>query len=246
MREFLPTFLLAAALVGCSSDSDSAPVDDGMIRVTPADIGDSWLVNDTRAGGTVSIAADSFGPRPLGDGSLQLSTTDTQGGSGQAKAQLYYYGYGSLGDPLAGVALSDLTALAYTAYRDATSTNPAAQTVSLNIEVDFVGDGTSYTTLVFEPIYNTDQGAIQPGTWQRWDAFNGGQAVWWSTRAIPGAPSNSFVALQTIIDNNPNAKIIYGVGFSAGSGWTGDFFGAVDALEVGISGETVTYDFEPQ
>ena len=54
------------------------------------------------------------------------------------------------------------------------------------MEVDFVGDGSSFIPLVFEPIYNLDQQAMLLDSWQEWDAFAGGAAKWWSTRPIPG------------------------------------------------------------
>jgi hypothetical protein len=88
-------------------------------------------------------------------------------------------------------------------------------------------------------------------TWQTWDTmapsqtgFGGG---WWSTKAIPGIPIafNSFVDWDTIVANNPNARIKYGFGANIGSGWNGVFTGAVDALALTVNGETTTYDFEP-
>ena len=242
MRSLLGLSLLA--LLTACSDNDSTALPVGLpIRVTPADIGEEWIENDTRDGGLVMIDEDTTPPL-FGSGCLAMSTTDTAGGSSQAKGQLFFYGYGSLDQPGAGVLLSEITSLGYWAYRDSSSTNPIAQTISLNIEVDFVGDGSSYTTLVFEPVYNT-QPMLQD-TWQYWDAFQDGAAIWWSTRDIPGATGGAFVSLQTILDNNPNARIRYGVGFNVGSGWTGDFFGFADGLEVGVNGERDVYDFEPR
>ena len=121
-----------------------------------------------------------------------ITTTDsTSGGSGAAKAQLYHYTWASQGQADAGTRLDELTALGYWARRDGTSTNNAAQAVSLNVEVDYVGDGSSYTTLVFEPVYNTYQQAQADDAWQYWDAIDGGNAVWWSSRAIPGVCAGS-------------------------------------------------------
>ena len=168
-----------------------------------------------------------------------MTTTDT-GGSGQAKAQLVNYSY-------IGTSLANIDALSYWAYKSSVSTNSAAQTMGLNIEVDYVGDGSSYTTLVFEPVYNPGQGSILTDTWQQWDAFSSGNAVWWSTNAIPGVPTafNSFVPWSTILANNPHAKIVGLLGFNVGSGWTHEFSGNADALTVGVSGTETTYDFEP-
>ena len=211
----------------------------GQTIVKNSDVGLSWLTADTRIGGNVSFIS---GPAtaPLGLGSLQMTTTDAYTTS-KAKAQLVTGNY-------IGVPLNTITSISYFAYRDATSTNSAAQTISLNIEVDFVGDGTSYTTLVFEPVYQSGGvGAMLTNTWQTWDAFDGGNAKWWSTKPIPGVCDfNCFVTWNTILTNNPNAKVKGVFGFNVGSGWAGQFKGVVDALTVGISGIETTYDFEPE
>ena len=213
------------------------------VTVKSSDVGVNWFkaqpIADTRTGGSVSFV---MGPAtsPLGLGSLQMTTTDANGGS-QAKAQAVN---GLLVDTL----LNQITALNYYAYRDSTSTNSTAQTISLNMAVDFIGDGISFTTLVFEPVYQTGGvGAMQLNTWQLWDAFDSGNAVWWSTKPIPGVCDfNCFVPWSTILSNNPNAKVKGIFGFNIGSGWAGQFKGAVDALTVGVSGVDITYDFEPE
>jgi hypothetical protein len=214
------------------------------ITVKPTDVGVSWFTAlpfaDTRTGGSVSFV---MGPAtaPSGMGSLQMTSTDANGSS-QAKAQAVTGAY-------VGIPLNTITALSYYAYRDSTSTNSTAQTISLNIAVDYVGDGSSFTTLVFEPVYQAGGvGAMQLDSWQLWDAFNGGNGIWWSTKAIPGVPQafTSYVTWNTIVTNNPNAKVVGIFGFNIGSGWAGQFKGAADALTVGISGTDTIYDFEPE
>lgn len=251
-RSLVPfaTVALLAGLTACgSSSSDGGPVtppgDSNIVR--PADIGDTWLTNDTRDGGGVQIVSGAETAPFFGEGCLEITTTDsTSGGSGAAKAQLYHYTWASQGQADAGTRLDELTALGYWARRDGTSTNNAAQAVSLNVEVDYVGDGSSYTTLVFEPVYNTYQQAQADDAWQYWDAIDGGNAVWWSSRAIPGVCAGScFVTWNDILTANPDARIVWGVGFNCGSGWSGDFRGLVDGLTVGVNGETRTFDFEP-
>jgi hypothetical protein len=206
--------------------------------VGPGDIGTSWSTNDTRSGGTVAIDAAHAAPSGLGASSLHFTTTDANGSS-NAKAQLFNYGY-------IGAPLSSIDALGYWDYRSSASTNSAVQHVGLNVEVDYVGDGSSYTALVFEPVYQAGgAGALQDDTWQYWDALNGGAGVWWSTKDIPGVCAfNCFVSWSTILADNPNAKVKYGLGFNVGSGWTGQFSGAADGLTVGVSGNSTTYDFE--
>jgi hypothetical protein len=217
----------------------------GTVVVDQDNLGVDWFTADTRAGGTVQFVNGPATP-PLGTGSVEFTTTDTAGGSGQAKAQLFTYQYGSLGTPGAGLALADITAMSYSAYKSSASTNSNAQTLGLNIEVDHIGDGSGFTTLVFEPVYQAGGvGAIATDAWQVWDAFQGGNAIWWSSQAIPGVCAFScYVTWNTIVANNPNAEVKFGFGFNVGSGWVGEYSGNGDALALGILGDVTTYDFE--
>ena len=146
--------------------------------------------------------------------------------------------------------LAAIEGITYATYRHGSSTNPPAQYPAINIDVDYVGDGSSYTTLVWEPIYAYGQSNLAVDKWQTWDTMapsqTGFQGGWWSTKVIPGVCAfNCFVNWDTIVQNNPNAKIKYGFGVNIGSGWNGAFTGAVDALTLTVNGETTTYDFEP-
>ncbi len=117
---------------------------------------------------------------------------------------------------------------------------------SINLEVDYNGPNVAggFTTLVFEPVYNTTQGAIVDGVWQTWDAYQGGNAIWWSSKDIPGVCAfNCFVAWKDIVLANPDATILGGVGLNQGSG-NPALTNAVDAFVVGIGGTTTTYNFE--
>jgi hypothetical protein len=98
---------------------------------------------------------------------------------------------------------------------------------------------------VFEPVYNTAQGAVVSGQWQTWDAYNGGQAIWWSTKPIPGVCDfNCFVTWDTIVLNNPNATILGGFGVNQGSG-NPNLDVNVDALTIGSGDSCITYNFDP-
>jgi hypothetical protein len=213
------------------------PDPDAPVVVTPANVGVDWFSPDMRGDGYVAFVEGPATP-PLGVGSLEMGTS-----SGSDKAQLFNYDH-------VGVLLADIDALSYATYRHSSSTNPPVQYPAINMEVDFVGNGSSYTTLVWEPIYAYGQANLAVDTWQTWDTmassqtgFGGG---WWSTRDIPGICAfNCFVDWDTIVQNNPNAKIVAGVGVNVGSGWNGMFTGDVDALTLSVSGDTVTYDFEP-
>ena len=142
-----------------------------------------------------------------------------------------------------GTQLSAIDAISYSTYRTAGSLQ---QVTSLNIQIDENG-GTfvpgDFSTLVFEPVYNTSQGAVVNGAWQDWDAF--GDGIWWSTQPINGVCAFScYVSWDIIVANNPNATILGGFGVNQGSG-NGGLIASVDALTLGVGGDTTVYDFEP-
>jgi len=140
--------------------------------VSPANTGVNWFTAETQGDGAVTFVSGPGNP-PLGCGSLQMSLSTYT-----SKAQYLTSNY--IGTPL-----SNITAISYWAYRSSTSTNFATQTISLNIHVDVNGAAPGgLTTLVYEPLYQS--GTVMNDTWQLWDAYNGGNAIWWSTQAIPG------------------------------------------------------------
>jgi hypothetical protein len=171
------------------------------------------------------------GTPPSGIGSFELSTP-----TGADKGTLFNYEH--IGTPLA-----DVSAIGYSTYR---TVGNDQQVAALNIQVDVNGaaDG-GFTTLVFEPVYNTSQGAVVSGQWQRWDAFDGGNAIWWSSNPIPGAPNrDTFVSWNTIVAANPDAVIVGGFGVNQGSG-NPALISAVDKLNFAHGDICVTYNFEP-
>jgi choice-of-anchor A domain-containing protein len=200
-------------------DEDSVPTKNWVIYTRPAAPGIATFINGP-------------GTPPLNAGSLEFKTPNSSN-------KVYAFNFDHVGKTLAGI-----DAMSYSTYR---TSGAGAQVTGLNIQVDFVGDGISFTTLVFEPIYNTSQGAVTNGIWQTWDAFKGGQAIWWSTKPIPGSAktnyANTYVTWQTIISNNPNAKIKGGFGLNQGTG-NATLITALDALTLGYLGNTVIYDFE--
>jgi hypothetical protein len=235
MRTKLFTAAAAIALVGLTgaSPAQAAPttevVTEGTVTrqaedTTPTD---NWVLY-TRALTPPTAAAFVSGPAspPLGSGSLRLTTaTSTE--------KVYLFNYDHVGTDLSAV-----DAISYSTFRQAGN---AQQVTALNLQVDFNGtDAGGFTTLVFEPVYNTDQGPVANGSWQDWDAVNGGDARWWSTRPIPGVCAfDCFVAWEEILDANPAAEILGGVGVNQGSG-NGGLIANVDAFTFG----DVTYDFE--
>ena len=172
------------------------------------------------------------GTPPSGVGSFEMVTP-----TGADKATLFNFDH-------VGTALADIDKIGYATYR--TSGAVANQVPAINIQVDVNGAAPGgFTTLVFEPVYNTDQGTIQDGVWQTWDAYNGGNAVWWSSNPIPSAPNrDTFVSWSTIVAANPDAVIVGGFGVNPGSG-NPALTASSDVLTIGSNGDCITYDFEP-
>jgi hypothetical protein len=198
----------------------------------------NWVLYTRNAGN----GAFRSGPAipPLGVGSIELVTP-----TGIDKVTLFNFDH-------IGTALADIDKLGYSTYRTAGS---ASQVTALNIQVDVNGvddpntpvveNPGGFTTLVFEPVYNLNQGAVQDGVWQTWDAYSGGQAIWWSSNPIPGAPNrDTFVTWDTIVQANPDAVIVGGFGINQGSG-NPALTAASDALTIGSNGDCITYNFDP-
>jgi hypothetical protein len=194
---------------------------------------DNWVLYK-RAAGDGDTRVGPATP-PSGIGSYELVTP-----TGADKATLFNFDH-------VGTSLADVNKIGYSTYRTAGS---AQQVAALNIQVDVNGAAPGgFTTLVFEPVYNTAQGTVVDGAWQTWDAYLGGSAIWWSSNAIPGAPNrDTFVSWQSIVAANPDAVIVGGFGINQGSG-NPALTTAADNLSlgygVGDDAVCVTYDFEP-
>jgi hypothetical protein len=167
---------------------------------------------------------------PLGIGSFEISTPTSND-----KGFLFNFDH-------VGVLLSSIESMSYRTYQVTGNPGEMRQLPAINLVVDYNGaEAGGFTTLVFEPVYNTTQGVVANGTWQTWDAYNG---RWWSSRAINGLPNTStYLSWSDLVAANPNAVILGGFGVNQGSGNPG-LVGAVDALSIGYGGNSVTYDFE--
>ena len=194
----------------------------------------NWVLYN-RNGGSATFQVGPDEP-PAGVGSLEMQTP-----TGSDKVWLFNYDH--IGTPL-----SSINALGYATYRYSDSTANPVQVPSINIEIDRNGgtlEAGDYAVLVFEPTYNSSQGAILPDTWQTWDAYQGGNAIWWSSRPIPGVCAFScFVTWNAIVAANPSATILGGFGVNQGSG-NGGLHAATDTLTIGYGGDSITYNFEP-
>jgi hypothetical protein len=192
----------------------------------------NWVLYFRNAGNGVFRSGPAT--PPSGVGSFETTTP-----TGADKVTLFNFDH--IGTPLA-----DIDAMSYATYRAANPADVDVQLPAINLQVDANGPAPGgFTTLVFEPVYNTNQQAIQDDTWQTWDAYSGGQAIWWSSNPIPGAPNrDTFVTWDTILANNPDAVIVGGFGVNQGSG-NPALTASSDVLTIGYDGECVTYDFEP-
>ncbi|HYP53725.1 MAG TPA: hypothetical protein VEQ42_09310 [Pyrinomonadaceae bacterium] len=231
MFAFIAATSLVFGTVGSAADCETVVVTGSDIIEQPENTpptGD-WVLYK-RAAGDGDVRTGPAAP-PAGIGSYELVTP-----TGADKATLFNFEH--VGTPLA-----DVDTIGYSTYRSAGS---AQQVAALNLQVDVNGDAPGgFTTLVFEPVYNTGQGAVQDNVWQTWDAYSGGNAIWWSSNPIPGAPNrDTFVTWNTIVAANPDAVIVGGVGINQGSGNPG-LITAVDKFQFGYGDDCFTYDFEP-
>jgi len=236
------TLALAGATLALAAPSLSSPGSAYAAEtqeVTEADVtrqaentppADDWVLY-TRAETPPTAGAFVDGPEdpPRGDGSLQLTTL-----GGNEKVYLFNFEH-------IGTALADVADISYSAFR---SIGAAQQVAALNVVIDFNGPAVAggFSTLVFEPVYNADQGPVVSGEWQDWVAD--GSGTWWSTRPIgggqcAGATADCDKTWDEIVANNPDATILGGVGINQGGGNAG-LSTSVDAFTF----DTVTYDFE--
>jgi hypothetical protein len=225
---------------------------DTTVTVTAANFasGGHLFTSDTRGTGTGVFV---FGPAgaPIGSGSFQLSTPDTN-----AKVQLFT-------DVYSGTPLSTIQGIGYSTYQVAPIGSPAM--VGLNIRVDLNGDTVPDAYMVFEPYQDLGNAAIVSGTWQNWDAYRGGAAKWWisnggSGTGVGGCGQNTPCTWNQILVNYPSAAVREGIscgnatfpkpvcpgsiGLNQGSSNAGAISNA-DALYVTLGGVKTIFDLEP-
>jgi hypothetical protein len=233
---FVTMMLLASGLFATVAQAQPATpttvtvTDEEIVRQAEDSLPTASWVLYTRYAGTGEVAEGPGAP-PIGSQSMHFSTP-----AGTDKAFLANFDWEN-------TPISSINAFSYSTYR--TSGDSPNQVPSLNIVLDYNGADTGgFTTLVFEPVYNTNQGTITDGIWQSWDAYSGGNATWWSSKEIPGVCAfDCFVSWNTIVTNNPSAVILGGVGINQGSG-NPALIAAADALTIGTANGATTYDFD--
>ena len=202
-----------------------------------------WYYNNVRNSGAVGISTQL--PRN-GNGSAFFSSP-----SGAAKADIEFLpnAVNVLGNFFSGASLGAFSALSsfgYEWYRVGTSTNPAVQHPALRVLLDLDGDPLTpldRAGLVFERAYNGWPVSVPTDTWEA-DTISASTNLW-SFGALGFATGGYNVTLADWQANPLLANAVV-VGFSAGvgSGWVGDFTGAVDSITWTIANQTLTYNFE--
>lgn len=236
IRGFTIAVVAVTAVAGFSPTASAAPTrtdvvtEADVVRQVENTLPTGQRVLYTRSSTPPTAASFVEGPAapPLGTGSLRLTTVDTS-------QKVFLFDHQFVGDRLSGVA-----DIGYATHR---TSGEGQQVAALNVVIDFNGPAVAggFSTLVFEPVYNTAQGSVVSGKWQTWDADGSGQ--WWSTRDINDQPAGAiganFRSWDQIKTANPDAVVLGGVGVNQGSG-NANLITNVDALRFG---EVVT-DFE--
>lgn len=222
----LRVFLAGIATLAAAGSAAAATV----VTVTQNSAG--WHRLDTRPGGSVRFTEDYGAPPGLGSGSLELKTDATNA----AKAD--YFTFAHAGTPLAAV-----TDLGYWTYQPVTGQPPiAAPSYQLQLDLNGDADG-GFTTMVFEPYWNVEQGPIPPAAWKEWDVDSG---LFWSSRTfadgtcavVAGAGGPPLYTLTQLKAMCPSA-VVLGIGVNVGTynpGWT--------VATDGVRFDDVIYDFE--
>jgi hypothetical protein len=231
-------------------------VADTTVTVSPAGLG-PWqsVVSDTNGNfvtntdATVSWGVNPPGA-PLGTGSVTLDTGTNHGDSAPQIVD----------QALAGTQLAALKSLSYyTLGTLIAGPTLGGQLPYLVLTLDTNNDGAPDDSIIFEPLYQhgfrsdiPDQGAIQVGVWQKWDAAAGG---WWSSSGqLAGAtPGFGVKTLPQILAAAPDARIVQANTIPQGAlrvvigvrNVPDHLVGSVDGLTIDIGTGPTTYDFEP-
>jgi hypothetical protein len=192
---------------------------------------------DPTLGSFVSGPADP----PEGTGSVQFSVTGTQ------RKNIATYQFAS-------TPLADITTLAFSTYNPSAGNDGGANRSGyLHFNVSFDGMDTWQRRLVYVPSNN---GTVVPDSWQEWDAFNGGNALWqysgptWPAGiSEPGTtPGTTLKTWSQILAHYPAAQIRDTdafMGVRVGEPYNDGYTENIDAFKFGTASGTTTYDFEP-
>ncbi len=143
-----------------------------------------------------------------------------------------------------GMRLADISDLAFETFVEQAAAGNDQVTPAINIPIkpNKVGVASTFTTLVWEPIYTGAK--VQANSWQHWTPSEG-KGGWWATEPnVVGGKPNTF-GFTNYISSFADVKLalpdatVYAVAANQGSGVTGLVAG-VDQLRV----NGTTFDFE--
>ena len=215
----------------------------------PHEFGEPLPPNESFCDGSVGLVPGAGTP-PLGRGSAELKTGNgTTGGECAAQIRNGLY---------AGKKLSELTTLEYSTYLQEHAGNEQQDTfLTLFVNNEGRSHGAVDDELFFEPPYQThasgnpslpDQGPVELGKWQTWNAAAGG---WWDNSEELGTPGTGVQALSNYVEAHPEAVIVNssrggGVRVAVGEAEeSAKFVSYVDGFTIGFGATTTTYNFEP-
>lgn len=139
-----------------------------------------------------------------------------------------------------GTKLADVTAISFSTYTQNRSHNADP---SIRLAIDPDGDGpATWTRLIYEPA----RGPVAPiaNSWQHWDAYDNGHALWWCLTELPGLPiSRTVASWSDITGHNPDA-IVFPEGPSLSIG-QGRAAGGMVAFVNGLYFDGKHYGFAP-
>jgi hypothetical protein len=170
---------------------------------------------------------------PAGRGSVHFALTDAF--DGQIIGTTAY----------AGQPLSGITNLQYSTYRASPDTGNNLA-IALQFDIKYRPADTAYGgRLVFEPYQGAPAASVLQNIWQTWQPLDG---LWWASKTTAAGsngacPQSAPCTWAQVKAAFPNAAIGGALLFKAGSNWSG-FDGNADALTVGTTAGSTTYDFE--
>lgn len=203
----------------------------------------TWCARNVR--NNSSVGQTTANPRS-GNGSLAFSSPN---GSGKADFEYYFA-------PQNQFRIKDISTMSYDWFRNSSSTNVALQVPAIRL---LVAGPNSFGTdaLIFEPYYQTPSNTTA-GSWQT-SSITGSSVFWWNKDCgnVFGAGPDYSVTLadwgdghtttsgacsSSILDNTN----VIGFSIGVGSGWNGQFDGAVDNFSFQLNGQNqaTTFNFE--
>lgn len=252
MRSVVAAAALAAFIIPATGLGAQVVTSPGVLTTAPAGatqndpvVPGQWVRREVRSGSSIGI--DGTFARS-GNGSLLM----TGSGAG-SKADLEYWFDGDL--PL----LSSFVSASYDAYRDGSSTVGASLLPVFRLMIINPDEPSTAGYLVFEPIYDTPGYTAPTDSWQSIDLTGRGfwlrqygvncfyDGVHGGTNTVAEWASGDTATCSDNTTSNPlSAETrVYGINVGFGSGWNGQFAGAVDNVAFSFSdGTSGNFNFE--